>query len=180
MAQDQGGSSWTCPYRSDCSRDHQAGEASPFLSVAKSLKTSSREDYQARAYSSQMVLVMVRWQAGPCKWRPTQGLHSLRTLKWELENKSRQSNNSKTAGQRQPQKKSQLTLSLMGLLWRGSWSQWKDDDEWELINPVTHGPLCPPLTHGTRADLPYKNRADLPEGRELRAYGIAALSLRVS
>jgi hypothetical protein len=46
--------------------------------------------------------------------------------------------------------------------------------------PVTHGPLCPPLTHGPRADLPYKNRADLPEGRELRANGIAALSLRVS
>ncbi len=48
------------------------------------------------------------------------------------------------------------------------------------INPVTHGPLCPPLTHGPRADLPYKNRAYLPEGRELRANGIAALSLRVS
>jgi hypothetical protein len=28
--------------------------------------------------------------------------------------------------------------------------------------------------------LPYKNRADLPEGRELRATIIAALSLRVS
>ncbi len=41
-------------------------------------------------------------------------------------------------------------------------------------------PPVPPLTHGPRADLPYKNRADLPEGRELRANGIAALSLRVS
>jgi hypothetical protein len=28
--------------------------------------------------------------------------------------------------------------------------------------------------------LPYKNRADLPKGRELRATVIAALSLRVS
>jgi hypothetical protein len=37
-----------------------------------------------------------------------------------------------------------------------------------------------PVTHGPRADLPYKNRADLPEGRELRANVIAALSLRVS
>ncbi len=49
-----------------------------------------------------------------------------------------------------------------------------------LLIPVTHGPLCPPLTHGPQADLPYKNRADLPESRELRANGIAALSLRVS
>ncbi len=48
------------------------------------------------------------------------------------------------------------------------------------FNPVTNGPLCPPLTHGPQADLPYKNRADLPEGRELRATVIAALSLRVS
>ncbi len=49
-----------------------------------------------------------------------------------------------------------------------------------LFNPLTHGPLRPPLSHGPRADLPYKNRADLPEGRELRAIVIAALSLRVS
>ncbi len=48
------------------------------------------------------------------------------------------------------------------------------------FNPVTHGPLCPPLTHGPQADLPYKNRADLPKGCELRATVIAALSLRVS
>jgi hypothetical protein len=49
-----------------------------------------------------------------------------------------------------------------------------------LLNPLPHGPLCPPLSHGPWADLPYKNRADLPEGRELRATVIAALSLRVS
>jgi hypothetical protein len=49
-----------------------------------------------------------------------------------------------------------------------------------LLNPLPHGPLCPPLSHGPWADLPYKNRADLPEGCELRATVIAALSLRVS
>jgi hypothetical protein len=48
-----------------------------------------------------------------------------------------------------------------------------------MINPVTHGPLCPPLSHGPRADLPYENRAYLPESCELRATVIAALSLRV-
>jgi hypothetical protein len=37
------------------------------------------------------------------------------------------------------------------------------------FNPVTHGPMCPPLTRGPWADLPYKNRADLPEGHEFRA-----------
>jgi hypothetical protein len=26
----------------------------------------------------------------------------------------------------------------------------------KFINPVTHGPLCPPLTHGPWADLPIK------------------------
>jgi hypothetical protein len=31
-----------------------------------------------------------------------------------------------------------------------------------------------------RADLPYKNRSDLPEGHELTATVIATLSLRVS
>jgi hypothetical protein len=49
-----------------------------------------------------------------------------------------------------------------------------------MFNPVTHGPLFPPLSHGPGADLHCKNRADLPEGHELRAIVIAALSLRVS
>ncbi len=48
------------------------------------------------------------------------------------------------------------------------------------FNPLTHGPLWPPLSHGPQADLPYKNRADLPEARELQAIVIAALALRVS
>ncbi len=48
------------------------------------------------------------------------------------------------------------------------------------FNPLTHGPLWPPLSHDPRADLPYKNRADLPMGRELRATVIAALFPRVS
>ncbi len=40
-----------------------------------------KEDYQARVHSDQQVLVIVRREAGPCLWRPIQGLHSLRTLK---------------------------------------------------------------------------------------------------
>jgi hypothetical protein len=39
---------------------------------------------------------------------------------------------------------------------------------------------CTPLSHGPRADLPYKNRADLPDNHELRATVTAALFLRVS
>ncbi len=48
-----------------------------------------------------------------------------------------------------------------------------------LVNSLSHGPLCPTLCHGP-ADLPHKNRADLPEGHELRTAVIEALSLRVS
>jgi hypothetical protein len=48
------------------------------------------------------------------------------------------------------------------------------------LNPVPHGLLCPLLSHSPRTDLPYKNKANLPEGRELRDAVIAALSLRVS
>jgi hypothetical protein len=39
--------------------------------------------YQAWVYSDQMVLLIVRWEAGPVAWWP-------KTLKWEMENKSRQ------------------------------------------------------------------------------------------
>jgi hypothetical protein len=106
-----------------------------FLPEAESLKTSSKktirlESTYCRSGGSRDS------QAGgcPCEWRPTQGLYPLRMLKSDFENNSRQPNNSKTAGKREPKKKSLLTLSLVGLLWRGSWSQWKDDDEWEPIN----------------------------------------------
>jgi hypothetical protein len=50
----------------------------------------------------------------------------------------------------------------------------------EYLNPVPYGPLCPPLFHGSRADLPYKNKADLLKCYESRATVLAALSLKVS
>ncbi len=37
------------------------------------------------------------------------------------------------------------------------------------VYPLSHGHLCPPISHSHQADLPQKNRADLPEGRELQA-----------
>jgi hypothetical protein len=51
------------------------------LSEAKSLETSSKKTDRLEAHSDQMVLVIVRQEAGPCEQRPTQGLHSLRVLK---------------------------------------------------------------------------------------------------
>jgi hypothetical protein len=40
-----------------------------------------------------MVLVIARQEAGPCEGMPTQGLHSLRMLKGDLENNSGQLRN---------------------------------------------------------------------------------------
>jgi hypothetical protein len=42
---------------------------------------TSSSDNQAQVPSDQMVLVIARREAGPCERRPTQGLHSLMTLK---------------------------------------------------------------------------------------------------
>ncbi len=55
-------------------------------------QTSSR-DHQAWVHSGQMILLVARRKAGPHKRRLTQGLHSLKTLKWELEDNSRQPEN---------------------------------------------------------------------------------------
>jgi hypothetical protein len=78
----KGESPWLRPLKSDGSWDDQAGGGGGWsLSLeAKSLKLT-QDDYQARDYSDQMVLVTVRQEGGPCEWRPAQGLHSLRTLK---------------------------------------------------------------------------------------------------
>jgi hypothetical protein len=38
-------------------------------------------DWQPRVHSDQAVLVLVGREAGPCERRPTQELHSLKTLK---------------------------------------------------------------------------------------------------
>ncbi len=79
-----------------------------------------KEDYQAWVHTDQMILVIPRREAGPCKWRPTPGLHSLRTLKWEAAKKS----NWKVAN-RQPKQESTYSLSLVEFWWRGSWCQWR-------------------------------------------------------
>jgi hypothetical protein len=70
------------------------GGGCPFFGGHES-QNPLREDYQAWVHIDQMVLVIVKRESGPCEWRPTQGLHSPRKLKWELENDSRQPSNPK-------------------------------------------------------------------------------------
>jgi hypothetical protein len=63
IAQSQEVSPWSSPLRSEGSQDDQGGGGWSFWSEAKSLKAKPRE-HQARVHSDQMVLVMVRQEAG--------------------------------------------------------------------------------------------------------------------
>ncbi len=95
IAQSQAGSLWPSPLRSDGSQDDQAEDAGPCYWRSR-VSNKLKEEYQAWDHSEQMflvILVIARQKVGLCWWRPTQGLHSLRTLKWELENNSRQLRN---------------------------------------------------------------------------------------
>jgi hypothetical protein len=62
IAQSQGGST---PLRTEGSRDYQEREAGLVIRGQKS-KNKLKEDYQARAHSYQMVLVIARQEASAC------------------------------------------------------------------------------------------------------------------
>jgi hypothetical protein len=68
----QRGSSGSSLLRLDGSRDGQAGGWTSYPASAEglySLKLKPKGDYQAQVHSDQgMVLVIVRWEAGPAAW----------------------------------------------------------------------------------------------------------------
>ncbi len=82
-----------------------------------------------------MVLMIAGQEAGLYEWRPTQGLHSLRIVKWELINNSRQPRNlTGKAGIVRSLKKRVNLLSLWGGSGEGGDGvDESDPDEWKPI-----------------------------------------------
>jgi hypothetical protein len=65
---------------SEGSRDNQVGEAGPIYQRPRVSKLTQKNS-QSLVHSDQMVLGIVRQEAGLCERRLTQGLHSQRTFK---------------------------------------------------------------------------------------------------
>jgi hypothetical protein len=74
-----------------------------------------KEDYQARVHSDQMVLVIARRGVSQCEQRPTQGLYSLRMLNENWKTTLGSQETQWESRQSDSLKKSQLTLSLLGI-----------------------------------------------------------------
>ncbi len=111
----QGESPWSSPFRSDGSWDYQAGESGPCY---RRLRASKLTQKTIRLKSTQIRWFL--WSPGSRLVRVNggriEGLHSLRKLKWELENNTGQPRDLTKNRQNNTLNKSWLNLSRWVLM----------------------------------------------------------------